>query len=264
MTVKQPYVLAIGSFAVHGTASLKTFITFLGDKILPVPSLMLNGLTNMSLVKKFDMPFRELLQSTLELALNRELELIVYIGYLGKAGHANVILELLDTYSGIIKTIITDPVCGDHGRSYVPDEVIKEWPSIIKRSDMVFPNFTELKILTGFKPGDEQPVEACAEKFKQLFPHTKLVVTSVKNDDQMAIHSYGNEVYEYQHPALPKNYGGSGDAFLALFILNHYYKHLSFKDALKLAADQTYHIIKNSIDGDSDDLLLEIPTINPE
>jgi pyridoxine kinase len=265
MTVKQPYVLAMGSFAVHGTASLKTFITFLGDKILPVPSLILNGLTNMSLVKKFDTPFKELLQSTLELAVNRELELIVYIGYLGKAEQAGIILEMLDTYSGIIKTIITDPVCGDHGRSYVPDEVIKQWPILIQRSNIVFPNITELKILTGFKPDDEPLLQTCVELFKQLFPKTQLVVTSIKkNDYTMGIYSYGTEAYEYQHPLLPKNYGGSGDAFLALFILNHYYRHLPFNDALKLAADQTYHIIKKSIESDSSDLLLQIPTINPE
>ena len=264
MAVKQPYVLAISSFAVHGTASLKTFITILGDKVLPVPSLMLNGLTNMSLVKKFDLHFEELLQSTLELALHRELKLIVYIGYLGTAGQAELIITMLDTYGVIIKTIITDPVCGDHGRSYVPDEVIKQWPAIIQKSDIAFPNITELKILTGFKPDDGQPVEACAQRFKRLFPHTKLVVTSVKKDDHIGISFYGNEAYEWRHPALPRNYGGTGDALLALFILNHYYRRLSFNDALKQAAFQTYHIIKNSIDSGSDDLLLETATINPE
>jgi len=77
--VKIPHTLAISSFAVHGTASLKTFISLLGDKILPVPSLLLNGLTNMTMVKKFDTPFRELLQSTFEVAVNRELDLILYI-----------------------------------------------------------------------------------------------------------------------------------------------------------------------------------------
>jgi pyridoxal/pyridoxine/pyridoxamine kinase len=61
----------------------------------------------------------------------------------------------------------------------------------------------------------------------------------------------------YIHPILPKNFGGSGDAFLSLFILNHFYKGHLFNDALKLAADQTYRIIKNSIEKESDDLLLE-------
>jgi pyridoxine kinase len=260
--VKTPHILAISSFAVHGTASLKTFITFLGDKVLPVPSLMLNGLTNMSLVKKFEMPFGELLQSTFELAANRELELILYIGYLGNAGQAAIITEMIKPYRSYIKTIITDPVCGDHGRTYVPADVIEQWPALIKLSDVVFPNITELKILTGFKPDDEQPAEVYADQFKKLYPNVHLVITSVKTENGIGIKSYSDEPFAYEHPQLPKNFGGSGDAFLSLFMLNHFYEQLSFNDALTLAGEQTYRIIENTIANNSTDLILTIPKIN--
>ena len=261
--LKTPYILAISSFAVHGTASLKTFITILGEKILPVPSLMLNGLTNMELVKKFDPPFKELLQGTFELAVNREIDLILYIGYLGNATQAATITEMIHTYRAHIKTIIADPVCGDHGRTYVPQNVIDQWPSIIHLADIAFPNITELRILTGNQPGDDgtEP-DMLAAQFKQLFPTTTLVVTSIKNANTMGIQTYGQNPYCYTHPILPQNYGGSGDAFLAMFILNHYYHHLPFNDALQLAAGQTYQVIKNSIDNNSTDLLLsEIKSI---
>ena len=255
--MKTPYTLAISSFAVHGTASLKTFITILGEKILPVPSLILNGLTNMALVKKLDIPLKELLESTFALAVNRELDLILYIGYLGKVEHADVILEMIGTYHSHIKMIITDPVCGDHGRAYVPEEVIAKWPHIIDISDIVFPNITEIKILTGHQPDDKGDIGNYIEQFKNLFPHSQLVVTSIKNgEDTIGIQSCGDEDYSYSHPVLPKNYGGSGDAFLALFILNRFYKEMDFNAALKLAADQTYLMIKNSIDKGSDDLII--------
>jgi pyridoxine kinase len=255
--MKQSYVLAISSYAVHGTASLKTLITLLGDKILPVPSIMLNGLTNMQLVRKFETPFAELLTGTFELAENRGLELILYIGYLGKADQADIILTLLGTYKSLIKTVIIDPVCGDHGRKYVPDEVIAQWPKLIRIADLAFPNLTELKILTGNKPDDSLTTEPYAEQFARLYPKTKLVLTSVTpTPDTIGIAVYGDEAYNYALNLLPKNYGGSGDAFLSLFILNHYYKNLTFNDALKLAADQTYQMIKNSIEKGSDDLLL--------
>lgn len=255
--MKTPYTLAISSFAVHGTASLKTFITILADKILPVPSLMLNGLTNMPLVKKLDIPFKELLQGTFELAVNRDLDLILYIGYLGKAEQADVILEMIGTYRSHIKVIITDPVCGDHGRVYVPEEIIARWPRIISLSDMVFPNLTEIKILTGHQPDDNEAAETYIQQFKELYPKAQLIITSIINDDKsIGIRSYGGENYSYSHPMLPKNYGGSGDAFLALFILNRFYKQMSFTDALKMAADQTHNMIKNSIERGSDDLIL--------
>ncbi|MFI5136318.1 MAG: bifunctional hydroxymethylpyrimidine kinase/phosphomethylpyrimidine kinase [Sphingobacteriales bacterium] len=257
--MKTPYTLAISSFAVHGTASLKTFTTVLGEKILPVPSLILNGLTSMSLVKKFDTPFRELLQSTFELAVNRDLDLILYIGYLGKAEQADIIAEMAGTYRKHIRTIITDPVCGDHGRAYVPDEVITQWPQIIRLSDMVFPNLTEIKILTGYAPDDNKAARFYIEEFRKLFPQPELVVTSIKPDeDNIGFEFRGTTQFSHFNKVLPKNYGGSGDAFLSLFILNRLYKQMELMPALKLAADQTYQIIKNSIENGSDDLILSL------
>jgi pyridoxal/pyridoxine/pyridoxamine kinase len=42
-----------------------------------------------------------------------------------------------------------------------------------------------------------------------------------------------------------------------LFMMNHFYKHQSFNDALKSATQETYSIIKNSIKKGSDDLVLQ-------
>ena len=258
MQEKTPYVLAIGSFAVHGTASLKTFITILGEKILPVPSLLLNGLTNMALVRKFEPPFRDLLQSSFELAANRDLELILYIGYLGKSEQADIILDMIDAFRRNIKTIITDPVCGDHRRIYVSPEVIDRWPALIRMSDIVFPNITELRLLAGFDLTDDQPFSIYATQFKKLYPSVKLVLTSATKGEQTGIVFFDKAPFEYWHKRLPISFGGSGDAFVALFILNHFYSGNSFNEALKLAADQTYRIIENSIKKQSDDLILEI------
>lgn len=256
--MKAPHVLAISSFAVHGTASLKTLTTILGERILPVPSLILNGLTNMALVKKFDVPLAELLQSSFELAVNRELELILYIGYLGKAEQVDVIINMINTYRLIIKIIIVDPVCGDHGRAYVPADIISHWPELIKLADLVFPNLTEIKILTGHEPDGIEADTFYIETFRKQYPNIQLVITSVKtNDDKMGIQYYeGDECYSYAHTVLPKNYGGTGDAFLGIFILNHFYNAMSFGEALRSAADQTYELIKKSINSNSNDLAL--------
>jgi pyridoxine kinase len=254
---KQPHLLAIGSFAVHGVASLKAFTTVLGEKILPVPSIMLNGLTNMSLIKKFDTPFAQLLEGVFELAANRGMELIVYTGYLGKAEQADVIIEMIKKYRHLVRFVITDPVCGDHGRVYVPYEVVGKWPAVIGLSNMVFPNITELRLLTGNRVDGDDSIETCAAKFKQLYPGTELVVTSIKDDENsIGLQSFGDKPYSYSHPVLPRNYGGSGDVFLAYFILYHFYLQHAFNEALKMAADKVYQIIKNSIALGSDDLVL--------
>jgi len=217
----------------------------------------------MALVKKLDVPFADLLQSSLELAANRELELILYIGYLGNAEQVDVIITMINTYRHIIKKIIVDPVCGDHGRAYVPADVIARWPVLINLADLVFPNLTEIKILTGHAPNGNQPDTFYIDAFRKQYPNVQLVITSIKTgDDKTGIQYYkGDECYNYWHNVLPKNYGGTGDAFLATFILSHFYNAMSLDEALEAAADQTYQLIKNSIDNNSSDLILS--TIKP-
>ena len=258
--MKKLFTLAIGSFAVHGTASLKTFTHTLGEHILPVPSVLLNGLTNMQLVKRFDTPFQALLEGSFELAVHRNVDLILYIGYLGNAQQAVIIKEAIEKYRPIIKTIITDPVCGDHGRAYVSAEVIEQWPSLIEQSDFTFPNLTELKILTNQLPEKVGEAEVFIQDFKNRFPHTHLVATSIPfENDTIGIKVFGEEMFSYAQKQQSKHFGGTGDALVAHFILYHYYRHLPFGEALKKAVNRVAFLMEQSIAAGSSDLLLNYP-----
>jgi pyridoxal/pyridoxine/pyridoxamine kinase len=217
---------------------------------------MLNGLTNMSKVFKFDVPFKELLESSIELALSRDSELILYIGYLGNPKQAAIICDAINIYQKDIKTIIVDPVCGDHGRTYVSEDVIEVWPKVISKAHLAFPNMTELKILTGHLATEPIPLQECASIFKNNYPNTKLVVTSIKQaDNTSGVAALGKEDFYYTLQEMPKNYGGTGDALVSQFIVNHFYKSIPFNEALKLATDQTYIMIKNSYEAGADQLL---------
>jgi len=253
-----PHILAISSFAVHGTASLKTFIKVLGSHILPVPSLMLNGLTNMAAVKKFAMPLAELLESTLELAVLRKQQLVFYTGYLGSADQVEIVVSMIEKYRNIISAVITDPVCGDHGRTYVPLEIVAAWPEIIKLSDIVFPNLTELKLITGHEANGTEVTEFYVDRFKRLYPNVKLMLSSyvmAENEIGIQLH-HSDTVFEYGLPILPQNFGGSGDLLLSLFIKYHFINNSRTEDALKIATIQTHQTIKHSIAKGSDELLL--------
>src|SRR5690606_24573830 len=96
--MKQTKILAINSFAVHGMASLKTIISILGSKVLPVPSVVLNGLTNMPHVQKHLLPFRELLEGSFKLVAERKQQVILYVGYLGSPDQVDVILDMIRHY----------------------------------------------------------------------------------------------------------------------------------------------------------------------
>lgn len=249
--------LAISSFAVHGTASLKTFISILGDRILPVPTLLLNGLTNMNMVNKIEYPFEELLKSTFELAEYRKLKLIIYIGYLGNENQAEIILNYLDKYKSIIKTIIVDPVSGDNGKLYVSETITEKWPMIIQIADFVFPNFTEIQYFTqNLDPYKVTPVNLI-DKFKVLFPKPTLVLKSMEMDqNRIGVLVHGKDNFNYSLNKIPKMFGGTGDLFLSLFILFHFYKKDNLKLAIMKAVDNTHFVIKESFENNSDDLLI--------
>jgi len=261
------YTLAISSFAVHGTASLKSFTSILGSRVLPVPTVMLNGLTNLPLVRKFDLPFRELLESTFELVVHRGQTVILYVGYLGKAEQIDILLETIGTYRSHIRTILIDPICGDHGKAYVSEEIIRRWPELIRVADLVFPNLTEMKLLTGHPAADTGLPDLYIQRFREQFPRVQVVATSLPlNDHEIGIgwHNQEDAPFTYSHPRLAKNYGGTGDAFVALFILQHYYYRLPMEDALKAAAHQTYLLIQYSIQRGADELLLDgLDVTNP-
>lgn len=251
-------VLAVGSFAVHGTASLKAMIKVLGSRVLPVPSVVLSGLTNMKSVTKLDVPFEKLLTEVFELAVYRQQRLILYIGYLGKPEQADILAELTGRYRGSIECIVTDPVCGDHGRMYVPAEIAEKWPALIRLSDMVFPNLSEIKILTGHHPAAEGEPGTFIQQFTGLYPDAELVVTSMlHHTGEIGVELYGEDRFSFYHPYLSRNFGGSGDTFLALFLLHYFYNKQTKAAALTEAARQTAGYIGRSIALDADELVME-------
>lgn len=251
-------VLAVGSFAVHGTASLKAMTKVLGSRVLPVPSVVLSGLTNMKSVTKLDVPFEKLLTEVFELSVHRGHRLILYIGYLGKPEQADILTELIARYRPHIECIVTDPVCGDHGRMYVPVTIAEKWPALIRLSDMVFPNLSEIKILTGHDPAAQGDAGAYISEFIGLYPNAELIVTSMLlSAEEIGIELYGERRFSFYHPYLSRNFGGSGDTFLALFLLHFFYQKKTKEAALMEAAQQTAAYIAQSIAAGADELVME-------
>jgi pyridoxine kinase len=252
-------VVAINSFAVHGTASLKAITTILGSRVLPVPSVILDGLTNLPGVKKFPSPLKDLLKGVFELVKYRKQEVILYTGYLGQADQINVILDIIAEYRQYIRFIICDPICGDHGKAYVPQDIIELWPNLLRTSDLIFPNITEVKLLLGLRGDEEGEDDVYIKELIEKFPGVNLCVTSIKRgNDEIGIQLFQKtSSYSYYHSLLGKNIGGSGDTFAALFILNHFYRQLSEKDALAKSAETTYQLIQKSIDAGADELIIE-------
>lgn len=251
-------ILTVHSFAVHGTASLKAALSILGARVLPVPSLILTGLTNMPGFRSVSSDFETLLRGSFELARQREEALLLYIGYLGNEGQVALLLEAIASYRELIRGIVVDPVSGDHGRAYVPEPVIRAWPRLLAEADWALPNFTELQLLSGLAPEEAEDEERCLQAFRARFPGLSFVVTSLRDSGQIRLlMQRGERRQAFAHDRLPQNFSGTGDVFASYFIAFHYLRGLPPSEAMQMAALRTLALMRHSMEQGSSELLIE-------
>lgn len=255
---KNKKVLAINSLPAHGNAGLKMVMHALGTKVIPVPSLMLTGIGSIKNIKKYEIPFESMLKSTLELAGELDEEIILYIGYLGSANQIQVIKACIQEFEEIITHVVVDPVCGDHGRAYVSEEIIENWGELIALSDLCLPNITEIALITKqIENFNLSKTTQYIRSFTKSFPNTALIVTSLEEGDELInqLITVG-QTFESRHQKLNKNYGGSGDAFASYLIDLHYYQSKPLEKAMKEAGEAVKKAIAYSIKNNEPFLML--------
>ena len=222
-----------------GNAGLKMVMHILGTKVIPVPSLLLTGIGSIKGIKKYELPFKALLKNTLLLLREANEKIIVYVGYLGDAKQINPIRDCLQEFKDIIDFVIVDPVCGDHGRAYVSSEIIENWGELIAVSNLCLPNITEVALLTGnIDHFDIAKSESYIEAFTSKFKNTRLIVTSVDEGQHLSNKLLVKDtLFESKHEKVPKNYGGSGDAFASYLIDFHFFQKMPLYQAMEQAGE---------------------------
>jgi len=241
-------ILLVHSMATHGTASMKAMMSILGTSVLPVPSLLLTGLTNVGGHVKVSVDLERMLNGSLEIARNQGEKLILYVGYLGNEDQAHIILRALSTYKDVIEQFWVDPVSGDHGRLYVPTEYVDMWPLLLQQADWAFPNLTELKLYGGYGLGGNVGHEEVIKGFRRKFPDICFVGTSLQNGNKVGLVLWdGEEEFLHKHELLSPNFGGTGDVFAAYFSLKFLIKRSPAKESLIWAANQTLALLQQTI-----------------
>ncbi len=242
-------LLVIHSLAIHGTASLKAMMSILGTRVLPLPSMLLTGLTSIAGVEKTSTDLRTLMRGSLQIAREVGETLGIYVGYLGNSAQAHIILELMEEYRDVIELLIVDPVSGDHGRLYVPESIVATWPLLLEKANWTFPNFTELRVHAGYGLEDKIKEEVVLEGFRDRYPQLSFLATSLDRGDQLGLYLWHREEsLTYEHRRLPSNFGGTGDVFASYFILQFIFKLKSAKESLSFAAQQTVACMERTIE----------------
>lgn len=149
----------------------------------------------------------------------------VYTGFMASKQQIRYCIDFIKSFPDALAVV--DPVMGDHGkvyRTYTP-EMCNEMRSLVKASDMITPNVTEMYLLLGReyeqKPLTHQEARTCLLRLAELGPK-KVVITGVELAD-MTVNNIGydsesSQFWRVKCNYLPVSYPGTGDIFTSVVV----------------------------------------------
>ena len=168
----------------------------------------------------------------------------VLTGYIGSASFLEAVLDVLGTvrkYNPNAR-FVCDPVLGDDGAFYVPDNLVDVYKTVvIPKADVVTPNQFETEQLTGIKVETTQDARRACEALHDMGPSVVFITSAIldesakTNDDDdnkmiTIIASKRNkddnkqEMWRIDCPKIPGSFTGTGDVTASL-LLGHLESH---------------------------------------
>lgn len=225
---KKMRVLSIQSHVVFGHVGNKsaTFpLQLLGYEVDPLNTVQFSNHTGYKLFKgiRFNSQhINDIMNGLQENSFLNQSHILV--GYVGDAKSLLVIAEYLEEMRSNLKTvkILIDPVLGDDGRLYCPQECIQIYRDIARLADTITPNEYEAKWLSGLErePTSFSLIDTLVSKLHALGP-TNVVITSASIDGGLYLFcssSKESAIHRIQIDQINSNFTGTGDLFAALLL----------------------------------------------
>lgn len=224
-------VLSIQSHVVSGYVGNKsaTFpLQVLGFEVDAINSVQFSNHTGYSHFKGQVLNSDQLDELMNGLRLNNLLPQYSHLltGYVGDASFlrkvADVVKELKQINPDLI--YVCDPVMGDNGKLYVPDNLLPIYKNeILPVANIVTPNQFEAELLTGQMIKTEDDALKAIEILHSCGPETVIVTSSDLGRADMllglASSSIGRPMQvRLEIPQLPASFTGTGDLFAACFL----------------------------------------------
>ncbi|XP_066596757.1 pyridoxal kinase-like isoform X2 [Prorops nasuta] len=241
---KNPRVLSIQSHVVSGYVGNKsaTFpLQLLGFEVDAINSVQLSNHTGYKVFKGQvldDSDLENLVTGLSENNLDNYTHLLT--GYIGSVSFLKRVASLVNDLKAKNPNLIyvCDPVMGDNGKMYVPEELTDIFKNeIVPLADILTPNYFELELLTGRKTDSIEELLKGVKELHEKGPEI-IAISSTKvldqNDKLMGIVSSVKDesILKIDIPLIPVSYTGSGDLFAALF-LAHIHLEGNIKDAIE-------------------------------
>ncbi|KAJ2321356.1 putative pyridoxal kinase [Coemansia sp. RSA 2611] len=128
-------------------------------------------------------------------------------------------------------TFVVDPVLGDDGALYVPEELVALYrDELCPRATLVTPNQFEAELLTGIKIATLADAKRACDALHQMGVPNVVITSARIGDDASTLHLVGSELcarsgtkhqFAIGFPQLDGYFTGSGDFFAALLVARH-------------------------------------------
>ncbi len=144
----------------------------------------------------------------------------VYSGFLGSAEEIDTVKSVFDDFPGLA---FVDPVMGDNGKLYqtIGDDFCASMIHLVKKADIITPNFTEAMILTGlddgFRPQGQKAIKDQITVLRSLGPKRGVITGIPLQAGGLGNAAWdGDEIRLFQYEDEHVSYPGSGDLFASL------------------------------------------------
>lgn len=224
-------VAAIHDLSGYGRASLTTIIPILSNmkvQVCPVPTAILSTHTGGFEGYSF-IDLTEYMQEHINHWKKLDLEFdCIYSGFLGSSKQIEIVKDFIDYFGKKAKFTVVDPVMGDDGKLYktMGEEMVNGMRSLIKKADIITPNFTEVMYLLGkdYKESiTEEKIKKYIKELSEMGPKI-VIATSVPdttNSEKTSVVAYDREndlFWRVSCKYIPASYPGTGDAYTSVVI----------------------------------------------
>ncbi|GLT28836.1 hypothetical protein SLA2020_037400 [Shorea laevis] len=224
-------VLSIQSHTVQGYVGNKSAVfplQLLGYDVDPINSVQFSNHTGYPTFKGQVLNGQQLWELIEGLAAN---DLLYYThlltGYIGSVSFSNTVLEVVDKLRTINPNLIyvCDPVMGDDGKLYVPQELIPIYrEKVVPVASMLTPNQFEAELLSGLRITSEADGREACKSLHAAGP-SKVVITSINIEGNLLLigshkkdKDNSPEQFKIAIPKIPAYFTGTGDLMAALLL----------------------------------------------
>ncbi|MBM7871177.1 pyridoxine kinase [Clostridium pascui] len=248
-------VAAIHDMSGFGKTSLTAIIPILSTmkiQVCPLPTAILSthtgGFDNYTFVDLTD---------TMETYikhwkdLNLEFDSI-YSGFLGSNRQIEIVADFIDKFKKQDTLVVVDPVLADNGELYstMNDEMVKNMKQLIKKAQIITPNFTEMALLLDKEYNRNISTEELKLWLKELSDMGPEVVigTSMPEDKDekftsvIAYDKRHDKYWKVSCAFIPAHYPGTGDIFSSVIVGS-----LLNGESIPVAIDRAVQFVNSAI-----------------